>query len=174
MSSPALGKTNPTGSKAGSCASLSVVVVSSGSAALAQRATEAVKAAARDLQAQLILVSRDSDPTFATRIQRSGAEFVMAPAGSSRAEMCDLGMTRVAGSIVAVRDAHTIGDAAWLDAYRAVLPRREAAMPVAAPTESIVMDTLVAGRVARADAPAPVAQVDTKVRAASIEMAAAL
>lgn len=102
-------------------------------------------------------------------MEYGGAEFVVAPVGSSRAEMCDLGMTRVHGSIVAVRDDVTIGDAAWLDAYRAVLPRREAA----APLESVVMDTQVAVRVGRADGNARFAALEKSAHAA-IEMAAAV
>jgi hypothetical protein len=155
-------------------ASLSVVVVSSGSALLAQRATQALKTASRDLLTQLIVVSQNDDPALATSVEHVGAEFVVAPVGSSRAAMCDLGMTRVNGSIVAVRDDVAIGDAAWLDVYRAVLPRREVAVPAAAPLESVVMDTQVAGRVGRADGPAPFPALETTARAASIEMAAAV
>lgn len=155
-------------------ASLSVVVVSSGSALVAQRAAQALKTASRDLNTQLIVVSQNDDPALATCVEHVGAEFVVAPVGSSRAEMCDLGMTRVNGSIVAVRDDVAIGDATWLDAYRAVVPRREAAAPTVAPLESVVMDTQVAGRAGRADGSASFAALETTARAASIEMAAAV
>lgn len=155
-------------------ASLSVVVVSSGSALVAQRAAQALKTASRDLNTQLIVVSQNDDPALATCVEHVGAEFVVAPVGSSRAEMCDLGMTRVNGSIVAVRDDVTIGDAAWIDAYRAILPRQEPAAAADLPLESVVMDTQVAGRVGRADSPAPFAPLDATPRVASIEMAAAV
>lgn len=158
--------------KSGLSASLSVVVVSSGSALAAQRAAQALKTASRDLMTQLIVVSQDDNPALAKSVEHVGAEFVVAPVGSSRAEMCDLGMTRVKGSIVAVRDDVAIGDASWLDAYRAVLPRREA--PAPAPLESVVMDTQLARRVDRADDPAPFAAHESTARGASIEMAAAV
>ena len=156
-------------SRTRSCASLSVVVVSS-RPSVSQQAAAALKAATRDFAAQLIVVSQNDDPAFATKVTHYGAEFVVAPMGSSRAAMCDLGMTRVKGSIVAVRDDVAIGDARWLDAYRAVLPRREAV--AATPMESIVMDTLVAGRASLADA--PFASIEPRALAGSIEMAAAV
>ena len=150
--------------------SLSVVVVSSGSALVAQQAATALQTASRDFGAQLIVVARDADAAFATSVEQSGAELVLAPAGCSRAEMCDLGMKRVQGSIVAVRDDVSVGDAQWLSAYRALLPRREAPAQV----EAVVMNTAVARRVALADAPASFAVLDTTPNAASIEMASAL
>ena len=156
-----------------SSASLSVVVVSSGSATLAEQAANALKTASREFAAQLIVVSQDNDPAFATSVERSGAEVVLAPSGCSRAEMCDLGMKRVHGSIVAVRDDVTVGDGRWLAAYRAVLPRREA-QKEAVPTESVVMNTAIARRVALADGPASFPVLDAMADVATIEMASAL
>ena len=101
----------------------------------------------------------------------TGAEFVLAPAGSTRAEMCDLGMCRANGAIVAVRDDVTVGDGRWLDTYRSVLPRRETAT---FPAEVVVMDTLVAAGGTRADSSAAFATNEKTARAATIEMAAAL
>ena len=157
--------------RAGRCASLSVVVVSSGSALVAQRATQALKTASGGLPAQLIVVSQDDDPAFAHGVECTGAEFVVAPAGCSRAEMCDLGMTRATGTIVAVRDDAAVGDASWLDAYRGVLPTT---VPASAPTELVIMETMIAGRVGRADSAAPLGAIESAVRAASIEMSAAI
>jgi hypothetical protein len=155
--------------KTASSASLSVVVVSSGSALVAQGAAQALKGASREFVAQLIFVSPDTDPAFAAIVQRYGAEFVAAPEGSTRAEMCDLGMSRATGSIVAVRDDSAIGSAHWMDAYRAVLPCREVpARPVM--TEAVVLDTLVASTVPLADSVATV----TRPRPTSIELAAAV
>jgi hypothetical protein len=130
-------------------ASLSVVVLASGSAATAQSAAQAITAACEDLSAQFILVSQEDDPALATRIEGAGAEFVTAPRGSTRAEMCDLGMRRASGTIVALRDDVAIGDATWLDAYRSVIPRRPVATSL--PSESLVMNTQVATRAALAD-----------------------
>jgi hypothetical protein len=64
-----------------------------------------------------------------------------------------------------------VGDGRWLDPYRAVLPRRES---VTLPIEAVVMDTMVAAAVARADAVAPFAAAEKTARAATIEMAAAI
>ena len=141
-------------------ASLSVVVVSSGSPVDGQTAAKALKGASRDFLAQLIFVSQDSDPCLVAAVERNGGEFIAAPAGSTRAEMCDLGMSCAHGSIVAVRDDVAVGNANWMDAYRSVLPKREAPRPT--PTESIVMDSLVPSRAPLADVagsrPAPEAR----------------
>ena len=155
----------------GTCASLSVVVVSSGSALAAQRATQALKTASRDFPAQFIVVAQDDDPAFVLSVERTGAEFVVAPSGCSRAEMCDLGMSRASGTIVAVRDDVAIGDASWLDAYRAVLPKTRPS--TSAPMESVVMDSMVAGRVGLADTATSFGTLEAKTSTASIEMAAA-
>lgn len=160
----------PAAIRGGNSASLSVVIVSSGSAECA-RAANVLKTASRELSAQLIVVSRAGDAGLASTVAMMGAEFVLAPMGSTRAEMCDLGMCRANGAIVAVRDDVTVGDGRWLETYRAVLPRREI---VTMPTESVVMDSLVATAVARADGPASFAAMDKTARAATIEMAAAL
>ena len=144
--------------------------MSSGSAVLAQRATQALAGAEVGFDAQLILVSQNDDPGLAAAVEHTGAEFVAAPAGSTRAEMCDLGMKRASGMIVAVRDDVAVGDAGWLSAYRAVLVAREAHVPV----EAVVMDTQVATRVALADSARSFAAIDAQARAATIDMAAAV
>lgn len=171
MRSAAVGKRSQGAVRNSSHASLSVVVVSTGSST-AQRATQALKAAAHDLTAQFIVVAQDHDPGFAMAVQRNGAEFIAAPKGCSRAEMCDLGMSHVLGTIVAVRDDVSVGDAAWLDAYRNILPKRE--VPAIAPMESVVMDTLVASRAPLADVPAARVAVESGINTRSIEMAEAV
>jgi hypothetical protein len=149
-----------------------VVVVSTGSSRTTQRATQTLKAAANDLAAQFIVVARNHDPGFASAVERNGAEFVAAPPGCSRAEMCDLGMRRVVGTIVAVRDDVSVGDAEWLDAYRRVLPKRE--VPSSAPIESVVMDTLIASRASLADSPAVLESRESGSSDHTIEMAEAV
>ena len=171
MRSAAVGKRSQAAVRNSSCASLSVVVVSTGSAT-AQRATQTLRTAARDLAAQFIVVAQDRDPGFASAIERNGAEFIVAPKGCSRAEMCDLGMSRVHGTIVAVRDDVSVGDAAWLDAYRRILPQRE--VPNVAPLESVVMDTLVASRAILADRPVGLEALESGGHDPSIEMAEAV
>lgn len=172
MRSTAVGKQrNPASQRTAGNASLSVVVVSTGKAMLAQRATLSLIGAPVDFAAQVILVSQDRDPSLAALVERSGAEFVAAPSGSTRAEMCDLGMKRATGTIVALRDDIAVGDAGWLDAYRAVLPVREVS-----PIETVVMDTQVAvgGRVAMADSAMSFAALEADARAATVDMAAAV
>lgn len=161
----------PAAVRGGGSASLSVVIVSSGSATDSKRATQVLKTASRDFSAQLILVSQNGDPGLASTVEMAGAEFVLAPSGSTRAEMCDLGMCRASGAIVAVRDDVMVGDGRWLDPYRAVLPRREF---VTLPVETVVMDTMVAGAVAHIDGAVPFATADQATHAAIIEMAAAI
>jgi hypothetical protein len=171
MRSTAFGKQqNPSSVRTFGKASLSVVVVSFGPALLGQRATQALAGAPVDFDAQLILVSQDDDPALAAAVEHAGGEFVAAPPGSTRAEMCDLGMKRANGMIVAVRDDVAVGDAEWLNAYRAVLSVREPYVPV----EAVVLDTQVAGRVALADSARSFAAIDPKARAATIDMAAAV
>ena len=163
---------SPASSRAGNCASLSVVVVCSGSATTSQKAAQALRRASHNVVAQFIVVSREEDPSLASTVERTGAEFVKAPVGSSRAQMCDLGMSRATGSIVAVRDDVAVGDARWLDTYLAVLPRAEVTLTVSA--ESLVMDTLVAGSVIRADSAQPYAALDKRAGMAAGESAASL
>lgn len=136
----------PASTRTVSVASLSVVVVGT-TVASAHQAAESIRRATNGLNAQLIVVSTTEDPRLVSAVDRAGAELVVAPAGSSRAQMCDLGMGRASGSIVAVRDDFAVGDARWMDTYRSVLPAREA--PV---RESVVMDTQSVGRAPVADA----------------------
>ncbi len=133
----------------GKCASLSVVVLSTGTPTDTHRATQTLSLASRDLGIQLIVVSHNAGAALARTVEKSGAEFVAAPPGSSRAEMCDLGMRHAVGSIIAVRDDAAVSDAKWLDAYRGVLGQRKAPAPPAA--EAVVMDTMVASRTGLAD-----------------------
>jgi len=163
---------SPANSRAGKCASLSVVVVCSGSAITSQKAAQALRRASHNVAAQFIVVSREEDPSLASTVERTGAEFVKAPVGSSRAQMCDLGMSRATGSIVAVRDDVAVGNARWLDTYLAVLPRAEVTLTV--PVESLLMDTLVAGSVIRADSAQPYATLDKRAGMAAGESAASL
>ena len=164
---------SPASSRVGNCASLSVVVVCSGSAITAQKAAQALRRASHQVVAQCIVVSREEDPSLASTVERTGAEFVKAPVGSSRAQMCDLGMSRATGSIVAVRDDVAVGDARWLETYLAVLPRAEVTLTL--PAESLVMDTtLVAGSVLRADSAQHYAKLDKRAGTAAVESAAPL
>ena len=137
-----------------------------------RRATQTLGLASRDLGAQLIVVSHDAGPALARTVEKSGAQFVAAPPGSSRAEMCDLGMRHAVGSIVVVRDDAAVNDAKWLDAYRAVLGRRKMLTPAA--VESVVLDTMVTGRTALADGGAAFGSLDSMAGgSSSVELASA-
>jgi hypothetical protein len=169
MRTTANGKRSPASTRMSNCATLSVVVVSSGSAGVTQQAAQALTSRCSDFAAQLIVVSDVRDASFASTLERCGAELVAAPRGSTRAEMCDLGMNHASGTIVAVRDDIAVGDAHWLETYRSILPVRAPA-PASAIAEAVVMDTLVAGQAAMADRPS----AEPRVGVASIEMAAAV
>ena len=165
----------PASARTATTASLSVVVVASPGVAAIDVA-RCLSVATRELGAQLILVGQGNEP--APRATDS-AVYVRAPEGSSRAEMCDMGMRRASGAIVAVRDAADVGDGRWLDAYRSVLPA--ARKGAAAPVELLVMDSMDARRaVPAADGPAPYAApaaspaADARALTAAIEMAAAV
>lgn len=149
MPSSVLDKSGQKMERTGTCASLSVVVLSTGTSTDTDRATQTLGRASQDLGAQLIVVSRDTGPALARTVERSGAEFVAAPSGCTRAEMCDLGMRRALGSIVVVRDDAAVSDAAWLDAYRAVLGHGKA--PARSAAEAVVLDTMKTGRTELAD-----------------------
>ena len=172
MRSSALGKRGQMVVRSEKCASLSVVVVSMGTPSDTRRATQTLGLPSRDLGAQLIVVSHDARPALARTVEDCGAEFVAAPPGSSRAEMCDLGMRHARGSIVVVRDDAAINDAGWLDAYRGVLGRRQAPAPIA--PESVVMDTMVAGRTGLADGGSAYSPLESRGgKVSSVELASA-
>ena len=163
---------SPAAVRTGSCSTLSVVIVSTGPAVVTQHAAQSLNDASRDFTTQLIVVSRNADPRFASKLEATGAEFIAAPPGSTRAEMCDLGMSCATGSIVAVRDDVAVGDARWIDTYRAVLPARTETVP-SLRLEVVVMDTLVARRAAIGDTASSSMTSAPKEHAAAIEMAAA-
>lgn len=130
-------------------ASLSVVVLSTGTSTDTDRATQTLGSASRDMGAQLIVVSPNAGLALVRTAESNGAEFVVAPPGCSRAEMCDLGMRHAVGSIVVMREDAMVSDARWLDAYRAVLG--QGTKPARSVAESVVMDTMMTDRTELAD-----------------------
>lgn len=150
-------------------ASLSVVVLASPgipSTDVARR----LRSATSELDAQLIMVSQHAEPGWQSTLADHG-ELVRAPSGSTRAEMCDLGMALASGTIVAVKDASDVGDGRWIDAFRAILPRQ---VHEAELTDVAVMDTMAGARSVLADAaPAHTRDPDLLSFAPAIEMAAA-
>ena len=81
-------------------------------------------------------------------------------------------MSRAHGTIVAVRDDISVGDAQWLDAYRRVVPRVD--LNPIAPIESVVMDTMVASHATLADEPAGIEALASRGNDLPIEMAQAV
>lgn len=153
-------------------ASLSVVVLSNGSPAATLRAADAVTQRCANMKAQVIVVSHgEPDHTLSTLLRRHGADLVTAPATSTRAEMCDLAMQRAVGAIVTMRESALVGDAAWLEVFRGVVPERE--FLVQSPRETVVLDSMVAGFPRQADDArvTPMADVTTPA-VAPLEMAA--
>ena len=163
---------SPAAVRTGNGASLSVVIVSSGPAVVTELAAQALNAASRDFTTQLIVVSQNANPRFASTLEATGAEFIAAPPGSTRAQMCDLGMSCATGSIVAVRDDVAVGDARWIDTYRAVLST-PAETVRSHRADVVVMDTLLTRRVAIGDTPPSSSASALKEHAAANEMAAA-
>lgn len=172
MRSSVSGKRGQMVARTEKCASLSVVVLSMGTPTDTRRATHTLGLASRDLGAQLIVVSHHADPALAKTLESTGAEFVLAPPGSSRAEMCDMGMHHARGAIVVVRDDAAVSDAKWLDTYRAVLARGESRAQ--STVEAVAMDSQVVRRVARADAPESFSMAQKTAGAASLGIGAAV
>lgn len=145
-------------------ATLSIVMVAAGSNDARVRACRALLDSSAPFDAQVIVVARgEPDSALLALANRGGAEVVRAPDGSTRAEMCDLGMKQVTGSIVAVRDDVDVGDASWLAAFSRIVPmqspapRVERELAVAVGAERVLMDSMAPGRAHRGDA-APVRQ----------------
>jgi hypothetical protein len=159
----------------GEGATLSIVVVASGSSDARYRAAQALIQTSSSYSAQVIVVSPgEPDHALQSLLNRGGAEYVSAPSGCSRAEMCDLGMGQVTGSIVAVRDDSEVGDGAWLGAFRRLIPdagsSRDRAIAVG---ETVVMDSMVPSA-APVDLPPSLVPADLPRPTVSIEMAATM
>lgn len=137
--------------RARTTASLSIVVVSAGSSESRYRAVRVLMDTSANLAAQVIVVSRsEPDQALNSLLSRGVAQFVGAPAGCTRAEMCDLGMSQVTGTIVAVRDEADIGDAGWLRVFQRVVPSvtTESVLhdrAIAVGGETVILDTMMAG-----------------------------
>jgi hypothetical protein len=125
------------------------------------------------MMVQVIVVSHgEPDHTLSTLLRRDGAELVIAPATSTRAEMCDLAMQHAVGAIVTMRESALVGDAGWLEVFRELIPARESLARVE--RERVVMDSsMVAGFPRPADDARVAPMVDVAAPAlGSLEMAA--
>lgn len=159
-------------------ASLSVVLMSNASASPVLAVSTIHETCAR-FDAQVILVTQSVlDSRTLRRMKELGVDVVQAGISAGRAEMCDLGMSRVTGSIVAVRDVADVGDATFLNAFLPVVPQVDALVVrhQRAVGEHEVRNTMVADRRPRADqAPPRESLVDLVMpRLGTAEMAANL
>ena len=84
-------------------------------------------------------------------------------------------MGRACGTIVAVRDDISVGDAGWLDAYRRIVPTVEV-NPIApiAPIETVVMESMVASRARLADEAGDLDALESGSSDLPVEMAQAV
>lgn len=166
-------RTNPNGAKV-SHATLSVVMTSSRRGGTTLQAARVLAERCPTMQAQLIVVASGGvEPATSTLLESVGATIVVAPASCTRAEMCDLGMKRASGSIVAVRDDADVGDGQWLDAYARILPCVESPVVAREPERTVLETQLVRGS-QLVDAPVASHQVAAESRAAAMGIAAAV
>ncbi|MBV6521960.1 MAG: hypothetical protein MNPFHGCM_02104 [Gemmatimonadaceae bacterium] len=110
------------GSKSG--ASLSIVVLSTGSHADLKRAIDIMAPSIRRFDAQLI-VAREDDGTSVSSlvVDCPKSSLVRAPRGATRAQLCDVGMAAATGDIVALRDDRAVQDCRWLESFAPAVRR---------------------------------------------------
>ena len=167
-------------SSTGTSATLSIVVVSNGSAEVCLSAMRALESVVTAGVAQVVFVHRgEREAAALASFRHHGVVTVNAAAGCSRAEMCDRAMRHVSGTIVTVREATDVGTASWLSAFETLIPaladRHQAAAPAMAVGERVVLDTMKP-RVAPVEGrPEPLPRLtDLALPAARGEMAATL
>lgn len=127
----------------------------------------------------MILVTQSMlDGRSTRRMQELGVDVVQASLMSSRAEMCDLGMARVRGNIVTVRDVADVSRPDFLSAFAPVVPRVAVESPAAHARVVVgdreVRNSMVTERRPRADeAPVRESGIDAAVpQFVAVEMAA--
>ncbi len=99
---------------------LSIVLLSTGTEDVLERALLAISDAAFEMSAEVLVIRDDAAPA-ADRVKRMaamhGVEVVFAPANSDRAAMSDLAMVRAHGDIVAVRSDAAVNGDEWLTRF---------------------------------------------------------
>lgn len=99
-------------------ATLSVVVLSTGSRSDLERAIQVITPSVRRYGAQLIVARADDGlPSAPVLREHPKAAFVRVPKGASRSQLCDAGMAAATGDIVALRDDSAVSGADWLDSF---------------------------------------------------------
>lgn len=104
-------------------ARLSVVLLSTGSLPELEAAVASLSSRLHRFDAQLVVVRPGAESAeLEGLLEYPRATFVTAPAGASRSQLCDLGMTRASGDIVALREARNVRDGEWLDSFSSTVP----------------------------------------------------
>ena len=134
-------------------ARLSVVLLSTGSLQELETAVSVLANRLYRFGAQLVVVRADGDLSeLEALVEYPFVTFVSAPAGASRPQLCDLGMTRASGDIVALRETRSVRDGSWLDSFSTAVTAGETS------SDRLVADWAKVGyaETSRADAaPAP-------------------
>jgi hypothetical protein len=102
-------------------ATLSVVLLSSGSVGELERAIGVLLPTVRRFGAEVVVARASAHATTSLMHEHPEVRIVHAPLGSTRTELCDAAMTIANGDIVALREDVAVRDAEWLHSFRASL-----------------------------------------------------
>jgi hypothetical protein len=102
-------------------ATLSVVLLSSGSANELERAINVLMPTVRRFGAEVVVARACATASTTLLHEHPEVRLVHLPLGSTRTELCDAAMTLVRGDIVALREDVAVRDDAWLHSFRASL-----------------------------------------------------
>jgi hypothetical protein len=107
-------------------ASLSVVILSQGDCTDLERALACIASPCRRLDAEIIVVrAKCPDDSVSFDTAYPSVLFLEAPAASSLSERREIGISRAAGDIVAVRIDGDVSDTSWLSAFERVVVTTE-------------------------------------------------
>lgn len=103
-------------------ASLSVVLLSEGDCTALERALSCIASPCRRLDAEIVVV-RAACPEQSVALDSAypSVMFIEVPASSTLSERRELGISRAAGDIVAVKIDGDVDDSAWLHAFERVV-----------------------------------------------------
>jgi hypothetical protein len=102
-------------------ATLSVVLLSSGSVSELERALGVLLPTVRRFGAEVVVARASAHATTSLSHEHPDVRIVHAPLGSTRTELCDAAMAVANGDIVALREDVAVRDADWLHSFRASL-----------------------------------------------------
>jgi hypothetical protein len=102
-------------------ATLSVVLLSSGSVSELERAIGVLLPTVRRFGAEVVVARASAHATTSLLHEHPEVHVVHAPLGSTRTELCDAAMAVANGDIVALREDVAVRDAEWLYSFGASL-----------------------------------------------------